>query len=218
MTPRGALEKRFPRADFRAYFAFLGKRAGSGRHRHHVCPRCEFPEMAKDPANVVRLSYKDHAKVHRLLSNTVPEHAGFRIASLYLSGKQTEQASIEKSRLGGRTAKAKGALEKAHAKLGIDGLRAQAARARAATTLEARLALLAKGRRTQAAAGYPGLVKARAIAGPEGLRAAQAKGQASMAAAGYPNLISGLGPHKYWHVRRGLVSQDCKFCKETKVA
>jgi len=66
---RKALSVRIENTDFTAYFAFIESlpivEVG---HRHHILPRKEFPEFAKDPNNIARLSPADHFRAHYWLA------------------------------------------------------------------------------------------------------------------------------------------------------
>lgn len=67
---RAALKAKYPTADFRAYFAFLAACPAqpAGRaHKHHMAPREQFPEYAKDKTNLIALTIDDHVCAHTVL-------------------------------------------------------------------------------------------------------------------------------------------------------
>jgi hypothetical protein len=232
------MEARFLYADFRAYFAFIDTAAGGGDYRHHVAPKCEFPELEKDWQNIALLSYEDHKEVHRLLSEAVPEHTGFRLAILYMFAYEKKDYE-NMVRLNGIAATQSGALARGRAKLGTKGLRAALEKAWAAQTIEDRRIAGSKGAQTQAAidalkrahltheaSGYANCAKGRAAAAldPKKTLIAQMKcgleaafsGQLAKAREiiGIEGLRSNMekGRHTRWHARRGIVNRTCSFC------
>jgi hypothetical protein len=176
-----ALRARFPGADFDGCLMFLSTVFDSGKYRHHIAPRCEFPELEDEPDNIIRLSYKNHVRVHVLLSKAVPEHAGFRHTMLMMTGQtelaQTEAAARGRAAQGGAEG-LRALLLKANAAQSPKERLANLAKARAAQSPEERRAAGEKGNAVNAAAGYTNLTKARAVQGYEGLCAAAAKGRA----------------------------------------
>jgi hypothetical protein len=239
-SARDAMGARFPYADFRAYFAFIDTCAGGGDYRHHVAPKCEFPELEKNWQNIALLSYEDHKEAHRLLSEAVPEHTGFRLAIIYMFAYESGEY-VKAMKLNGQAAVESGALAKAReAQGGYEGMCASLVKARAALSPEMRTASLAKGRATQAADGYSAfinkgretnaatgwanLVKGRAARDPKktliaqikcGLEAADsgqlAKARDVLGLEGLRNNMA-KGRHTRYHVRRGVVDSSCKFC------
>jgi hypothetical protein len=206
------MQKRFPRARFGAYFAFLAKHRNSGAHRHHIAPRCEFPELAGEKDNLVNLSYEDHVRAHVLLSNAVPGHGGFRAAVLFNQG-QTARAFMEASRQGGIMSAKSGGTARARTFLSEKDYRAM--RAKSALTNAA--SGWANCRKASAAQTPENLrqagLKGRMILGREGLRVAGAKGRAAMAAMGLTPAMAGrVGGHVYRHVKQGIVKPSCELC------
>ena len=70
MNPRTELEKRYPTADFTAYFGFLAQhevRRDWNTQEHHICPRKQFPQFEHAPENKVVLLLQEHALAHKLL-------------------------------------------------------------------------------------------------------------------------------------------------------
>jgi hypothetical protein len=238
---RDLMELRFPYADLRAYFEHLDTCAGGGGHKHHVAPKCEFPELAKDIWNIALLSYGDHREAHRLLSAAVPEHFGFRYAMLLMHG-QEEQAYLERLQINGVNAAKSGQLAKARDAMGYVGACKALKKARSKVSPEVRRAALAQGNETQRAAGFPSfergrrtnaasgwanckkarkaqgragnrkaLAKAHAVQGAEGMVQAAA---AARVALGRDGLLRNFakGRHTMYHVRRGVVVDTCEFC------
>lgn len=116
LTIRELIVSRFPLANLEGYFSFLALCGGTGNYDHHIAPRCEFPELHDDARNIVKLTHENHAHAHRLLSDAIPDHQGFRIAALYMSQRSGEMVSEIQSRAGkkgGRSAVDSGQLAKA---------------------------------------------------------------------------------------------------------
>lgn len=76
MEPRRELEKRYPAADFSAYFCFLAACAAAlkdgATQEHHICPRKQFPEFLHALENIISLTLEEHKRAHKLLGNAVP--------------------------------------------------------------------------------------------------------------------------------------------------
>jgi hypothetical protein len=104
LNPRAVLQERYATADFELYFRFLddccGTRPDSGRtHKHHICPRAQFPEYMKAEWNLITLTVEDHKQAHRLLAVAVPDVFGTPAAWIALAA--------EGGRIGGRICKDK---------------------------------------------------------------------------------------------------------------
>src|SRR5208337_2421443 len=69
MNPRTELEKRYPDCAFSVYFTFLAANKAlslSGSHKHHICPKKQFPEYINSPENKILLSVEAHSIAHKL--------------------------------------------------------------------------------------------------------------------------------------------------------
>jgi hypothetical protein len=233
---RDAMETRFPYADLRAYFAFIDTAAGSGKYRHHVAPKCEFPELRDSEDNIALLNYEDHKQAHQLLSEAVPEHTGFRLAAIYMFAYESSEYE-KRTRLNGQAAVESGQLARAREKQGYEGLYAALEKGRASMTPEEWRAGSRKGGLTQAAAdarersritneisGWANCEIAREsidlakryVAQVESGRRAATSGQLAAAreSLGYKGLCQNMakGAHSRWHVQRGINSPTCAFC------
>jgi hypothetical protein len=85
-----------PGADFSPYFAFVESLpAVETGHRHHILPRKEFPEFAKDPGNIARLSPTDHLKAHYWLAVCAPVYEPFQLVFYLMANrKRAYQVSV----------------------------------------------------------------------------------------------------------------------------
>lgn len=76
MNPLNEITKRYPAADFSAYFRFLeAARAekGTDTQEHHICPRKQFPDFEHSLENLISLAVEDHVRAHRLLALVHPD-------------------------------------------------------------------------------------------------------------------------------------------------
>ena len=93
--PFRVLLLRFPDSDLSPYFEFIWSRPvrkyrpGRGLHRHHIAPRAQFPELEKDPANLITLTVSDHRGAHRLLEPWCPMVSENWIKAASKGGKAT---------------------------------------------------------------------------------------------------------------------------------
>ncbi len=99
-TLHEVLSARFPSVDFVPYFAFLESLTPpeSGGHKHHILPKKEFPEFAKDLNNLVRLSPADHFRAHYWLACCAPDHEPFQRV-FYLMANRKRVYQIDKNEL-----------------------------------------------------------------------------------------------------------------------
>jgi hypothetical protein len=88
-----ALSAHVPSVDFTPYFAFLESLPVVEKgHKHHILPRKEFPEFAKDANNIMRLSPADHFRAHYLLAVCAPQAVSFqRTVYMMASIKRADQ-------------------------------------------------------------------------------------------------------------------------------
>jgi len=83
---REALAVRFPGEDFTPYFIFLESLPGVTKgNRHHVLPKEEFPEFAKDPINVVVVSPGNHLRAHYWLALCTPDFPSFQRVFFFMT-------------------------------------------------------------------------------------------------------------------------------------
>src|SRR5208282_4350208 len=72
-----AMQAKYPQADFAAYFAFIIACAATPQpgpaHRHHIAPKEQFPELAKDAVNLIIVTVENHKQAHRLLAQCEPK-------------------------------------------------------------------------------------------------------------------------------------------------
>jgi hypothetical protein len=232
---RKAFKERFPRSDARAYFAYVekyGKPKRKNLYCHHICPKCEFPKLEKEPWNQTWLTWNQHKEAHRLLTNAVPESKGFRVAALHLFN-QSGQAFIEGCRRGGVWASKSGHCAKigakGRAKLGYEGICKNFEKGRKTQAAKG-FPQLAKARVEMADAGWPHLRKIHEEMGLKGMRAQMElahkamsrerrlelldQGRATQAAKGNPNMAR--GNHVQWHLRRNVYNPKCKFCRKER--
>lgn len=76
MLSLSVLQAHYQLADFRPYFVFLEKCKSTQKdysHRHHICPRKQFPEYAACNWNLITLSPEEHAVAHKILEQCAPE-------------------------------------------------------------------------------------------------------------------------------------------------
>jgi hypothetical protein len=96
---REALSARFHSVDFAPYFAFLKSLPETNiGHKHHILPRKEFPEFAKDPKNIIRLSPADHFKAHYHLALCAPDCGSFQVA-FYMMARFKYASQVAKDEL-----------------------------------------------------------------------------------------------------------------------
>jgi hypothetical protein len=86
---REALQTHVPGANFDLYFAFLEFSASDGKgHKHHILPKKEFPEFARDKENILRISPADHLRAHYYLALCAPKCESFQIAFYLMVGNK----------------------------------------------------------------------------------------------------------------------------------
>jgi len=92
------MQAKYPQADFAAYFAFIIACAATPQpgpaHRHHIAPREQFPELAKDATNLISVTVENHKHAHRLLAQCAPE--------LSLVSQAFIDAAIKGGQVGGK--------------------------------------------------------------------------------------------------------------------
>jgi hypothetical protein len=212
-----ALRKKFPRANFTKYFSFIRKHAGKGKglQNHHIAPRSQFPDLKKEPGNLVKLTFKHHRTAHIILSEAVPACDSFRNAMYYLTG-QSEKAFLANARKGGHIAGLMN-VKSGHLKriLGLGGIKGG----------------VTAGRRA-AESGFLTSIRTKETCRKGGLRGGRANVKSGQAFyLGYvwgpiAGIISGrklvesghvarMGPkgrHVRWHVNRNIKNTDCTLC------
>jgi hypothetical protein len=88
-----ALSVRIPDANFAPYFAFIESLPTLEHgNRHHILPRKDFPEHAKNPDNVIRISPADHFRAHYWLAVCAPRCESFQRVFFFMT-KFREYAS-----------------------------------------------------------------------------------------------------------------------------
>lgn len=101
-TLRRSLSDRIPGADFTPYFAFIEsrpQREKDGSERHHILPKREFPEHAKNLDNLVCLSVGDHLRAHYWLALCAPECPLFQRVFFAMSGLKKYASNVSKTEL-----------------------------------------------------------------------------------------------------------------------
>ncbi len=85
--------------DFEPYFAFIESlpQVDEG-HRHHILPKKEFPEFAKDPSNLVRVSPANHFRAHYHLAVCAPDCESFQFV-FYLMANRKRVYQVSDSEL-----------------------------------------------------------------------------------------------------------------------
>jgi hypothetical protein len=90
---RQAMQKKYPDADFVPYFAFLSAvpnreyRPRADRHRHHMAPREQFPELDTGMAgpNIKVLTVGEHVQAHRILAKCCPALARSQANPMFIA-------------------------------------------------------------------------------------------------------------------------------------
>src|SRR5580700_6425113 len=75
MDSDGMMRMKYPKVDFKPYFAFLESlpvykpKRNANLHRHHIAPKKQFPKLNEgwSGPNILVLKDKNHWKAHRLL-------------------------------------------------------------------------------------------------------------------------------------------------------
>ena len=220
-TLREALTAKIPDADFEPYFVFIESLPWTDiGHRHHVLPKKGFPEFAKDPDNIVRLSPADHFRAHYWLAACAPNCVAFQVVFCLMANKKRVY-QIDPSNLTGyaevyalgrmrQAAIVRGQglknVESGHlSRIGVIGGRLADSSGRLAklrTTTHQVKAGQAAGKKSVESGHWKSLkthehqVKAGSLGGSKSAE----RGHLSRAS------------HAYWHVRRGIVSPRCKLC------
>jgi hypothetical protein len=205
------LKRHFPGMDFRAYFAYIKKYRKSkakGLQKHHILPRCEFPELSNITWNWAWLTYDEHKKAHKLLAAAVPNHGGFRKAAIHLFDK-TAKVFSDFARRGGQRNVESGKLAKARAVQAAAGWPNLIKARKIQGSQGLRLAGL-KGNAVSAAKNWVNQKKARSKDLAERLTRLE-KGHTTQARQGYPALRA--ANHLRWHSRRGKLIISCEHCR-----
>jgi hypothetical protein len=238
-----ALFAQFPDADFTPYFAFIESlpQADDG-HRHHILPKREFPEFSKDPSNLIRLSPADHFRAHYWLAVCAFNYEPFQIVFYLMTNrKRTYRIPVdeldryaevyERGRVKQIEASRKRGLK--YVETGqLDSIRdlPQTKEAQRKTGLIRGRKAVESGllARMQSMGGRIG----GRINGPingriNGRKAVESGQLASIRSKGghigghingHKNAENGTlekARHSRWHVKRGIVKQDCTFCVNT---
>jgi hypothetical protein len=234
------LENRFQGSDFSSYFNFLESlpviKKSLGVHRHHILPKKEFPEQAKNSQNLVYLTTADHFKAHYYLALCAPDCLSFQRVFFIMANTKAQEIQIEdlpnhvKIYEEGRTEQIRQARTRGY-KSAIEGTGVCAP------------GMAAKGgRKGGPVAGRKAIPRLAAIRTPEHqskagraagrkavesgewdrirnlpqTKAAQSKTGKKlgdrMAKTGRLPELSLMGNHVQWHVNRGVVEPDCPLC------
>ncbi len=225
---REALSVRIENTDFTPYFAFLESLpVVETGHKHHILPRKEFPEFAKDPNNLIRLSPADHFRAHYWLAACAPQCGSFQRTFFLMANRkfatqvnETEIAKRAEVYERGKNA----AIALARVNAGIQGRKnvenGQLAKVRTRTGST-------KGGQTQGRKNVEdGLIQSLGrIYGCKAAQSGQLRELNRIQGQGRKNVESGLlrsiaaaggrastANHLRWHVKRGIVSPACGFC------
>jgi|SRR5208282_4671457 len=93
---RKALSAQALDTDFTPYFAFIESipQVAKG-HRHHILPKKEFPEFAKDPNNLIRVSPSDHFRAHYWLAVCAPNYEPFQRVFFFMTNFKRYASQIK---------------------------------------------------------------------------------------------------------------------------
>ena len=101
-TLREVLSARISGAGFSQYFAFIEScppRDKAGSEYHHILPKTEFPDQAKNQENLIYLSVGDHLRAHYWLALCAPNHALFQRIFFAMSGLKKYASNVSKTEL-----------------------------------------------------------------------------------------------------------------------
>ena len=94
---REALSAKIP-GDPTRYLAFVESCPSeqTGGHKHHILPKKEFPEFAKDPSNCVCVSPGDHLRAHYWLALCAPQCSSFQVAFYLMANCRARDIALDK--------------------------------------------------------------------------------------------------------------------------
>ncbi len=95
MSALATLQEQYPRSDLKSYAEHVHSMSGAD-HKHHICPRAEFPELTKVPENIKLCSFQEHFYAHYLLALAVPECSSFQLAFYFMTNNYASKLLVEK--------------------------------------------------------------------------------------------------------------------------
>jgi hypothetical protein len=207
MLAQAALYAMFPSDDFRPYFVFLDKCKSTQKdytHKHHICPRKQFPEFVDCIWNLILLSPEEHALAHKLLEQC---EATLKSPPTLWIESQTAEVQAKAGRANSVENKVKAGTVSGYKhlerKTGIF-----------APNFDKRLPGHIGGHNAQAVLSQNG----------KGLYSREVRDKGVLAAVAahkergtgfYSKEMQQRGLHVRWHVNRGVMSSACSLCAVT---